>query len=98
MSAMASQTTNLTIVYSKDLFKAQINENNQLRVTGLYAENSPITGEFPAQRASNAKNISIWWRHHEWLADIKHRIIICVSKVLFIFFQNGESNCLANNL
>ena len=25
---------------------------------------SPGTGEFPAQMASNAENISIWWRHH----------------------------------
>ena len=25
------------------------------------------TGEFPAQRASNAENVSIWWRHHEIL-------------------------------
>ena len=33
-------------------------------VTGLCAGNSPETGEFPAQRASNAENISIWWRHH----------------------------------
>ena len=24
----------------------------------------PVTGEFPAQRASNAENVSIWWRHH----------------------------------
>ena len=24
-----------------------------------------MTGEFPAQRASNAENVSIWWRHHE---------------------------------
>ena len=24
------------------------------------------TGEFPAQRASYAENVSIWWRHHEW--------------------------------
>ena len=28
-------------------------------------ENAPVTGEFPAQRASNAENASIWWRHHE---------------------------------
>ena len=26
--------------------------------------NSPVTGEFSAQRASNAENVSIWWRHH----------------------------------
>ena len=24
------------------------------------------TGEFPAQRASYAENVSIWWRHHVW--------------------------------
>ena len=24
-----------------------------------------MTDEFPAQRASNAENISIWWRHHD---------------------------------
>ena len=34
------------------------------RVTGLCEGNSPVIGEFPAQRASNAKNVSIWWRHH----------------------------------
>ena len=25
-----------------------------------------FTGEFPAQMASNAENVYIWWRHHEW--------------------------------
>ena len=23
-----------------------------------------MTGELPTQRASNAENVSIWWRHH----------------------------------
>ena len=36
-----------------------------LRVTGLCAENSPVTGEFPAQMASNAEKVSIWWRHND---------------------------------
>ena len=31
-----------------------------LRVTGLCA----VPGEFPARMASNAENISIWWRQH----------------------------------
>ena len=26
--------------------------------------NSPVTDEFPAQRVSNAENVSIWWLHH----------------------------------
>ena len=38
---------------------------SQLRVSGLCVGNSPGTGEFPAQMASNADNVSIWWRHHE---------------------------------
>ena len=30
-----------------------------------YRNQFTVTGEFPAQRASNAENVSIWWRHHE---------------------------------
>ena len=32
------------------------------RFTGI-GEHSPVTGEFSAQRSSNAENVSIWWRH-----------------------------------
>ena len=39
-------------------------KTSKLRVTGLCGGNSPVTGEFPAQMASNAENASIWWRHH----------------------------------
>ena len=34
------------------------------RQLSLYAGNSPVTDEFPAQMASNAENVSIWWFHH----------------------------------
>ena len=37
---------------------------SNLRVIGLWEGNSPVTGEFPAQRASKAESVSIWWRHH----------------------------------
>ena len=39
-------------------------KTSKLCVAGLCAGNSPVIGEFPAQRTSNAKNVSIWWRHH----------------------------------
>ena len=39
-------------------------KTSKLHVTGLCEGNSPVTGEFPAQRASNAENVSIWWGHH----------------------------------
>ena len=47
------------------LFRRRSKEISKPRVTGLCVGNSPVTGEFPAQRASNAENVSIWWRHHE---------------------------------
>ena len=46
------------------LFRRRSRKTSKLRVTGLCAGNSPVTGEFPAQMASNAQNVSIWWRHH----------------------------------
>ena len=39
-------------------------KTSNLRVIGLFEGNSPVTGAFPAQRASYAENVSIWWRHH----------------------------------
>ena len=47
------------------LFRRRSKKTSKLRVTGLCTGNSPETGEFPAQMASNAENVSIWWRHHE---------------------------------
>ena len=46
------------------LFRRRSKKTSKLRVTGLCVGNSPGTGEFPTQMASNAKNVSIWWRHH----------------------------------
>ena len=65
MSAMASQITSLSHLCSLNrLFSRRSKKTSKLRVTGLCARNSPVTGEFPIQIASNAENISIWWRHH----------------------------------
>ena len=38
------------------LFMRRSKKTSQLRVTGLCEENSPGTGEFPTQKASNAEN------------------------------------------
>ena len=46
------------------LFRRRSKNTPKLRVTGLCAGNSPETGQFPAQMASNAENVSIWWLHH----------------------------------
>ena len=46
------------------LFGRRSKKTSKLRATGLWVGNSPGTGEFPVQMASNAENVSIWWRHH----------------------------------
>ena len=51
----------------KRLFRCRSRKTSKLRVTGLCAGNSPVTGEFPAQMASNAENVSIWCRHHAYI-------------------------------
>ena len=56
MGTIESQITNLTIVYSAVYSDADQRKHQ--------SSASPGTGEFPAQMASNAENVSIWWRHH----------------------------------
>ena len=59
----------------KRSFRRRSKKTSKLRATGLCAGNSPETGEFPAQMATNAENVSIWWRHNDiemgpnWLAS-----------------------------
>ena len=52
------------------LFRRKSKKTSKLRVTGLCAGNSPGTGEFPAQMASYAENVSIWWRHHDICSEV----------------------------
>ena len=47
------------------LSRRRSTKTSKLHVTGLCAGNSPETGEFLAQMARNAENVSTWWRHHE---------------------------------
>ena len=63
MGAMTYRITSLTIVCSTVFFRWRSRKSSKLRVTGFGEGNSPVTGEFPAQRASNAENVFIWWRH-----------------------------------
>ena len=47
------------------LFRRRSKKTSKLHVTGLCEGHSLVTGEFPSQRASNAKML-IWWCHREW--------------------------------
>ena len=82
MGMMASQITSLIIVYSHvysgtDQRKHQSSASLAF-VRGIHR--GPVPGEFPAQMASNAGNVSIWWRHHECVSQwadytAKHKMV-----------------------
>ena len=72
------------------LFRPRSKKTSKLRVTGLCAGNSPGTGEFPTQMASNAENVSIWWRHkiHAFVWIGIDRFCLYLSR---LFHQSGRS-------
>ena len=60
MTTIASQISSLAVLFTQPFIETQIKENIKApRHWPLWG-----TGEFPAQRASYAENVSIWWRHH----------------------------------
>ena len=56
------------------MFRRRSKKTSKLRVTGLCAGNSPGTGEFPAQMASYAENVFIWWCHHDLNRNLQTHI------------------------
>ena len=66
MGEVVSQITSLAIVYSIVYSDADQRKHQS---------SASLAFEFPAQKASNAENVSIWWRHHDFdpsvLSDIK---------------------------
>ena len=63
MTTMASHITSQTIVYSTVYSGADKKKHQSSASLALCGEFTG-TGEFPAQRASNAENVFIWWHHH----------------------------------
>ena len=78
MSVMVSQITCLMIVYST-VYSCSDQRKLQNSVSLAFVGwNSPVTGEFPVQRASNAENVSIWWRHHDMVNVSSANILLPV--------------------
>ena len=65
------------------LFRRKSKKTSKLRVTGLCAGNSPGTGEFSAQMASYAENVSIWWRHHVLWVYSLNKVFVSSSRIVF---------------
>ena len=47
---------------------------------------SSVSGEFPAQLASNAESFSIWWRHHDLPGPI-----VTMSNIVFKYTNNQNA-------
>ena len=66
MSAIISQITGVGIIYSSVCSGADQRKHQSSASLAILRgiHRWPVTGEFPTQRASNAGNVCIWWRHH----------------------------------
>ena len=64
VSAMASQITRLTIFYTTVYSGTDEWKHQRFASLAFVRGNSPATGEFTTQMASNAENVSTWWRPH----------------------------------
>ena len=51
-------------LFTQPFVQTQIKKIPATRHWGFCEWNSPLTSEFSTQRASDAENVSIWWRHH----------------------------------
>ena len=70
------------------LFGRRSKKTSKLRVTGLCAGNSSVTDEFPAQTASNAEIVSIWWRHYAKtiFSTIRWGSLLSVQNLTYVAF------------
>ena len=59
----ASQITSLAL-FTQPFIQTHIKENIKAPRHWPLCGEFTGTGEFPAQKASYAENVSIWWRHH----------------------------------
>ena len=58
-------------LFAQSFIRARIKENTKAPRHWPLCGEFAGTGEFPAQRASYAENVSIWWRHHEALISAR---------------------------
>ena len=80
MGAIASLITSLTIVYSTVYLDTDQRKHQSSASLTFCVGNSPGTGEFPAQMASDMENVSIWWLRHDWVLTQN------MMKIVFVFY------------
>ena len=59
-------TESFNLAWSISMVNSSLSGSRNTHIS-LTTNQYVMTGEFPAQMASNAENVSIWWSHHEVL-------------------------------
>ena len=97
MDAMASQITSLATAYSTVYSGGDQRKDQSSASLAFWVGNSPMTGEFPAQMASNAQNVSIWWRHHKsWTSHpLRMAITLQIYMITHIVFHPPFANIVS---
>ena len=94
VGTIASQITSLAIDYSTVYLDPDQRKHQSSASLAICAGNSPEAGEFPAQMASNAEDVSICWRHHGGLfsyLDVNWNVLQCWH--VFIYLLRTENLC-----
>ena len=84
MSPMASLIAGASIIYSSVCWGADQRKHQRSVSLAFVTEISPVTGEFPAQRASNAENVSEWWCHHAQVPLVTSKLTWWRLSVFFV--------------
>ena len=87
MGAMTSKKHQPYDCLLNRLFRRRSKKTSKLCVTGLCEVNSTVTSEFPAQRASSAENLSIWWHHVEKYLNTYSWYML---RLVFMDVQDGD--------
>ena len=89
MSTIASQITSLTIVYST-IYSGADQSKHQSSASLAFVWGIHRDRWIPAQMASNAENVSIWWRHHDLAAM---ELIEATKHAIYDFDRIRTINC-----
>ena len=90
MNTMTSQLTSLTSVYSA-VYSGADQRTDQSLASLAFVGDSSVTGEFPAQRASNMGNVSLWWRHHEGNSLLEFSLAIKTRRNVAVYYESVQT-------
>ena len=77
-------------LFTQPFIRVQIKENIKAPRHWPLCGEFTGTGEFPAQRASYAENVSIWWRHH--VKTSEHHGMETLSALLTLCIDEGSTS------